>query len=482
VICGTAGRAGLTGTILGIVFAVVCFASPAFALEPVPGNACSAANQWLWAGAPQNGGVLNGMFCNGSTWQSGINFQSTGNVGIGTTTPAARFDVAGPVKLGSAGTAFMAMGACTVASYTPTNTASNQTCTGVPAWGLVSVYCSPSTAFSTPNTTVINASATGIANQIAVNLKVANTNAMTLTCRWTEPCQTVLSQWTLQTAANAFDWRTIAYGNSTFVAVAASGDGVHQAMTSPDGVTWTARAMPNQYWTSITYGGGLFVVVSGNPGTPQVATSPDGVTWTTRTTPNSSNGWSSVTYGGGLFVAVSGGSTNYVMTSPNGITWTERTAASTDPWNAVTYGGGLFVAVSGSGTTYGAMSSPDGVTWTGRTLQTDYWSPVTYGNGMFAAASYEAASSPDGINWTIRATPTSGMGSITYGGGLFVAVGNGGTYPVMISPDGIAWMAGTVPEATNGWSSVTYGNGTFVAVANSGTHRVMTSTPSPGCP
>ena len=94
---------------------------------------------------------------------------------------------AGYVNLGSAGTPFSAMGACTVASYTPTNTTSNQTCTGVPASTSVAVACSASAAFQTPNSTVIYALATGTASQIAVNLSAANNVAVTLTCMWVQP-------------------------------------------------------------------------------------------------------------------------------------------------------------------------------------------------------------------------------------------------------------------------------------------------------
>jgi hypothetical protein len=105
-------------------------------------------------------------------------------VGIGTTAPSAALDVAGTTKLGTAGVAFTSMGACTVASYTPTVTATNKTCTGIPASTAVAVTCSASAAFTTPNTTAVYARATGTVNEIAVNLSVANSVAVTLTCMW----------------------------------------------------------------------------------------------------------------------------------------------------------------------------------------------------------------------------------------------------------------------------------------------------------
>jgi hypothetical protein len=110
-----------------------------------------------------------------------------GNVGIGTTAPAATLDAEGTVKLGTAGTTMTAMGTCTVASYTPSNATANKTCTGVPASTAVAVSCSPSAAFTTPATTVLNARATGTLSQIAVNLSAANSVAVSLTCMWVKP-------------------------------------------------------------------------------------------------------------------------------------------------------------------------------------------------------------------------------------------------------------------------------------------------------
>ncbi len=144
-------------------------------------------------------------------------------------------------------------------------------------------------------------------------------------------------------------------------------------------------------WTSVTYGGGLFVAVAWNyPGRGNekwVMTSPDGITWTSRKAAASKSGWSSVTYGGGLFVVVGG---NRVMTSPDGITWTSRKAAANTDWSSVTYGGGLFVAVAwnypGRGNKKRVMTSPDGITWTIRkSAASNNWDSVTYAGGLFVA-------------------------------------------------------------------------------------------------
>jgi hypothetical protein len=78
-------------------------------------------------------------------------------------------------------------------------------------------------------------------------------------------------------------------------------------------------------------------------------TSPDGVTWTARSA-SEPNAWTSVTYGNGLYVATSNNGTNQVMTSPNGNAWTARSASEANDWRSLTYGNGLFVAVSASGT------------------------------------------------------------------------------------------------------------------------------------
>ncbi len=218
--------------------------------------------------------------------------------------------------------------------------------------------------------------------------------------------------WTARTAATANAWRSVTYGNGLFVAVAENGydtDVGKRVMTSTDGITWTAHETPfvnlddgfdgevpvHSAWGSVAYGNGLFVAVAWD-GPDRVMTSPDGVTWTARTTPvNSSNSWQSVTYGNGLFVAVTEDETNrQVITSSDGVTWTAQETPFVDVvdgddrynwWYSVTYGAGLFVAVATSGDNR-AMTSTDGITWTARDAADDRnWGSVTYGNGLFVA-------------------------------------------------------------------------------------------------
>ena len=157
-------------------------------------------------------------------------------------------------------------------------------------------------------------------------------------------------------------------------------------MTSPDGITWTARTpAQTNTWYGVTYGNGLFVAVSLD-GANRVMTSPDGITWTARSAAEAS-GWRAVRYGNGLFAAIAINGTNRVMTSPDGITWTARSAAEANAWTSITYGNGLFIAVSSNGTNR-IMKSTDGITWTSEASpELNTWFSITYGNGLFAATS-----------------------------------------------------------------------------------------------
>ncbi|MSW46666.1 MAG: hypothetical protein F2837_12115, partial [Actinobacteria bacterium] len=288
------------------------------------------------------------------------------------------------------------------------------------------------------------------------------------------PANVNANNWIKGTDPEENYWSSVTYGNGLFVAVSYM-TGTKRVMTSPDGIAWTQHSVPeNNFWYSVTYGNGLFVAVSSD-GTRRVMTSPDGVIWTARSAP--ADAWTSVTYANGQFVAVSQSGT--AMTSPDGLIWTVH-AAVTNNWWSVTYGNGLFVAVSFNGTNR-VMTSPDGVTWTARSApEAKGWRSVTFGNGLFVATAIDSnkpMTSIDGINWTMGSAPGrwyEGYNALTYGNGLFVATGQN---LVITSTDGVTWTTRSPAEWNVTWLSIIYGNGKFVAVAAQSfpTTRVMTA-------
>ena len=76
-------------------------------------------------------------------------------------------------------------------------------------------------------------------------------------------------------------------------------------------------------------------------------TSPDGITWTARTAAGDNDTWQSVTYGNGLFVALGWEADDNIITSPDGITWIAKTINS-GQWFSIAHGNNSFVAVGSS--------------------------------------------------------------------------------------------------------------------------------------
>lgn len=110
-------------------------------------------------------------------------------------------------------------------------------------------------------------------------------------------------------------------------------------MTSRDGINWYARAMtitPGAGWKSIAFGNGVFVAVAGGTATAtSVAYSNDGITWAFATMPSISGGaYNHVAFGGtlgnGIFVAVATANTTgtTIYTSRDGITWVAQTSTA----------------------------------------------------------------------------------------------------------------------------------------------------------
>lgn len=316
------------------------------------------------------------------------------------------------------------------------------------------------------------------------------------------------------TALPSARWQSMAFGNSTFVAVSGGDTASNIAASSTDGITWTQRTLPaSVFWSDVVYGD-KFVAIAGGGSwysgaavsplytspTTTAATSTDGINWTSRTMPVSER-WSAIAYGNGRYVAIAGGplNSNVAAHSTDGITWTQSTLPQSTSWTSIAYGNGVFVAAS-RGTI--AATSPDGVTWTERTLPSGNgggWSSLVYGDQFILTASGQGtgnqiatgyggtniyATSPDGVIWTSRTLPfTSYWTKTLYGNGqyLMLSVSNGATdtggsgipQPVsgagLLSSDGLNWSKVVMPATNPKIGTGVFGNNVFV-----GSHKVNT--------
>jgi len=268
-----------------------------------------------------------------------------------------------------------------------------------------------------------------------------------------------------------------------FVAVAESGP--NKVMTSPNGITWTARtaALENR-WYSVCWSKELriFVAVSRDI---NVMTSVDGITWISRT-PASGAGrcvcWSAEL---GLFVAVSD---NNVARSSDGITWFSSVGIPEGAYLGVCWSPQLRLFVAGSAQFTRLISSSNGITWatiTGAPIgqwTSICWSPEL---GLFVAVGFAGVAvitSSDGIVWTERTPSTYGLGwfGVCWSRELeiFVAVSITGTNNtrVMTSPNGITWTT-QAAGGTDWWYGVCWSPelGIFASVGTGPTNIVMTS-------
>ena len=275
--------------------------------------------------------------------------------------------------------------------------------------------------------------------------------------------------WSQGTMPSKQDWSSVCYGNGKFVAVSGGNNRSNIMAYSTDGIIWTQGNMPSsQEWQSVCYGNGKFVAVADNIfDNTTVAYSTNGINWTQGTMPSKQD-WSSVCYGNGKFVAIARSVTTNIMAySTDGIIWTQGNMPNSQYWQSVCYGNGKFVAIANRTTTM--AYSTDGISWTEGNLPSDqYWYSVCYGNGKYVAVASNTnimAYSTDGISWTQGNMPSNqGWRSVCYGNGKYVAVA---TDIMAYSTDGISWTKGNMRGGS--WYSVCYGNNKYVAVVNSST-------------
>lgn len=128
-------------------------------------------------------------------------------------------------------------------------------------------------------------------------------------------------------------WRSMAYGNGKYVAVASSGE----VMSSTDGVNWVEVDSGSNLLVSIAFGNGLFVAVGESDDISPIIYSKDGVNWTEAKAPATVTGKDvsdtilvAVSFVGDRFFATSTltgvnseSSSNFNFESSDGISWNE---------------------------------------------------------------------------------------------------------------------------------------------------------------
>lgn len=321
------------------------------------------------------------------------------------------------------------------------------------------------------------------------NVWVAVTNGATNI--WTSPNAIT---WTSRATLTAGNGQAVGWNGYQFLVTGTS----TRAATSPDGFTWTSLTGP-------AMSGGAFRVTWNHTSTQWTAvgvdtgtniqtimTSPDAVTWAARATyPPMTSSVRGATWASslGLWVAV-GGATANIVSSTDGTTWIQRVANSLGTANCVAWNGSLFVA--GGGTTVQIFTSPDGITWTSRTNGGVTWTVVNgvawssalsiwVAVGANTTTSGVIATSANGTTWTSRSTTifgATGAGNavaVNAAGNLFVAVGTV-TNVFATSSDGVTWTGrGSTGITTAGRGVVWVPSlSLWVAVGN-GTNSIATS-------
>jgi len=395
------------------------------------------------------------------TWERMTIRHLTGNIGIGTTNPTAKLEVAGDIKA----TRYFGI------DYNDLNNKPIIPAAQVNAdWNAVS---GAAEIFNKPS-------------------NLANLNQIIGVF--------IVDRWLIRTSPADNNWQSVVWSPelSIFVAIASSGTG-NRVMTSPDGFTWTIRtSAADNNWRSLCWSPqlSLFVAVGYPFATNRIMTSTNGINWSLQVVPFNQS-WTSVCWSPelSLFVAVADFTAalpNQVMTSTNGTTWIARTAPTTNNWRSVCWSPelSLFVVVGDSGVGNRVMTSTNGTSWTIGATPVDNnwhhvcWSPELY---LFVAVAYTGTNnrimtSPDGFAWTIRTSPANNGWRETVWVrelSLFVAISDSGVgNRIMTSADGIHWVTRQSP-IDNAWITVCWSPklSMFVATSYTGTgNRIMSTT------
>ena len=290
--------------------------------------------------------------------------------------------------------------------------------------------------------------------------------------------------WDIYNTPGDSAWRSIAYGDGVWVAVAF--EGTDRVMRSTDnGQTWTAVDVPEKNsWFDVEYGGGVFVAVSDDGENRVMRSDDNGETWEAVQAAAPIE-WTSIAYGRGVWVAVSRTGGNQIMRSfDEGRTWSIRRSPQANSWRSITYGRGIFVAVSATGDKRVMRSLDGGNTWTlSDAAEQNVWRDVKFADGVWLAVAStgdnrDMKSVDGGATWDPVSSPQAAWFSLAYGSNTWIAVGSGDENIMRSVDNGETWEAVPAPDQIF-WNSVAYAEGRYVAVAEDGPQRAMVSEETP---
>jgi hypothetical protein len=392
----------------------------------------------------------------GTTGTSVMYINSSGQVGIGTTSPSFTLDISGTTRI----TGTITSGSHLISS------------------GSLFIQNKISSLGYQYNVNTTNG------NNITTDLRVINKRIKSSRAN----AVSTVTNWTRQLMAGSGPWAGIIWSPELglFAAVLAT-TSTSAIQTSPDGIVWTTRTTPNLAYTGpIIWISELGIFVTGtSTNLNAIVTSTNGITWTAQTTPTTAGAtayaisWSPELY---QITMTLGGT--YILYSQNGTTWNSTTIAGTSIlvhcWSSEL---NLFIGAQYANGTFGFAYSSNGISWTSTTaLNSTNWLGICYSPelGMTVAVSQSGTSnnvaiSRDGINWTLTTGVTGSplLSNIIWAPeiSLFVICQQGGG--VWISPDGYTWTnrLATTNSSASAWSPEL----SIFCVITNGTNSAFTS-------
>jgi len=208
---------------------------------------------------------------------------------------------------------------------------------------------------------------------------------------------------------NGIDWDLFYTSEETVLHKCIEADGVY-ILAGSEGIryfdgTWHDATMTGYAGgiVNIVWNGSMFVAIGRNR---EIQTSPDGITWTHRAIDISSGylgEWNGLVWNGATFLVI--GNSGEIQTSTNGEVWESRQASGgyTGTWNGIASKENHIVAVGDNGE---IQTSTNGIDWTICSIPSGYhtvsWSVVASNKEgwLVASSTGQKIVSEDGITWS----------------------------------------------------------------------------------